>query len=1406
MFGKNIFTPLRRAMNTNRLRARLFCQALEVRTTPSTFTVSNLLDSGPGSLRQALSDANGNPGADTITFGNLTGSIPVTSAELSISDAVTINGPGSSLLTVAATGGNRVFDTAGAPSKTAITISGLTITGGKATQGGAIYVSDEALTLTNCVVTGNSATNNGGAVYAYASASSLSFQGCTISNNTAVNAGGGIAEQYTGSVIIQSTTIANNTTTSGGAGGIYMHSGTLLLTNSTVSGNSGAGDGGGMFLPPSYTPTGLTIRNCTIANNKSSGAGGGIMLLGVATLSLQNSDVTGNSAATGAGGIANTYHACTLNAESCVIAGNINGTAPDIGVATVAAKNCAIGSNKGFILTDQGGNLAFGTTLKLGPLANNGGPTLTQLPALDSPLLNAGSNPASVTFDQRGTGFARTANGKTDIGAVEVPIVSVVSNNNDSGPGSLRQAILNSNGLASPLSGIINFDPTFAATNPTITLNSELAITNSVTINGPGSGVLTVNGNGVGRVFDINGGVGSLIVNISGMTITGGNTASPGGGIFDEDEAVTLTDCVITANQSGEAGAGILVQSGAGSLTLQRCVVSNNQVTAGIGQKAGDGGGIDIFGSSTVIIDSTSITGNTAKEHGGGLYFFSGGTLTLTNSTISGNVAKSGSGGAMYFLGTATGLTIRNSTVSGNVASVSGGALYLSSFVGTATIQNSTITNNTATNGVGGGIARVGGTGTIALESTIVSGNVNATAADISSSGTVSAKTSAIGSSAGFTLTSLGGNLPFNTNLKLGPLANNGGLTQTHLPLLSSPLINAGSNPATALTTDQRGLFRTVMGQIDIGAVEVQDLVVTNNKDSGAGSLRQAVLDANSLFVGANTITFDPVFVATPQTITLTTGELAITDTLTIQGPGSAILTVNGNAAGRIFNIDRPGSSGNPMVLSGMTISNGKSAAAGGGIIDVDEALTMTDCIVTGNQSSLTGGGIFVQFSTGSLTLQNCKVTNNSVTAGTGLKAGDGGGINIQGASKVVIDRSTVSGNTANEDGGAVYFYQGGSLILTNSTISGNTAKLLQGGGLFFYGSVSTPGLIMQNATFSGNVAHTTGGGICLVDLAGTCAVQNVTITNNTAQVGYGGGIARTSGPGTITLESSIVSGNTNVNAPDIYGSGNISASFCAIGSSTGLTLSSQNNNLPFGAVLNLGPLANNGGPTLTHALLSGSPCINAGSNPAMLTTDQRGAGFSRAAGGTADIGAFELQAPRVVNVQINDGTAQRSRVTSVQIVFDQVVSLPANPADAFQLKRQSDSMLVGLTAGVANGSSTTVTLTFAGALSESGSLADGRYTLTISAATVSSSSGQLDGNGDGIGGDDYVLVGSPGTAPNLFRLYGDVTGDGTVSADDFVVFRQYFGGYLFAFDFDGDGSVSASDFIQFRLRFGGSI
>src|SRR5262249_1369059 len=198
--------------------------------------------------------------------------------------------------------------------------------------------------------------------------------------------------------------------------------------------------------------------------------------------------------------------------------------------------------------------------------------------------------------------------------------------------------------------------------------------------------------------------------------------------------------------------------------------------------------------------------------------------------------------------------------------------------------------------------------------------------------------------------------------------------------------------------------------------------------------------------------------------------------------------------------------------------------------------------------------------------------------------------------------------------------------------------------------------------------------------------------------------------------------------------------------------------------------------------------------------------------GSAPDIGAYEDQPgtapfpPCVAagGVLINGGDAQRSRVTSVRVDFTELVTLPANPADAFQLQRQGHNALLGLTATATNDSVTHVTLTFGGALSDFGSLQDGRYTLTVFAAKVANANGSLDGNCDGTGGDDFTLASASGSNPptNIFRFFGDIDGDGDTDAANFLSFRDVFLGispYSCARYFNHSGWVDAADFLQFR-------
>lgn len=482
--------------------------------------------------------------------------------------------------------------------------------------------------------------------------------------------------------------------------------------------------------------------------------------------------------------------------------------------------------------------------------------------------------------------------------------------------------------------------------------------------------------------------------------------------------------------------------------------------------------------------------------------------------------------------------------------------------------------------------------------------------------------------------------------------------------------------------------------------------------------------------------------------------------------------------------------------LTSSALSENVASGIGGAVAN-DGDLTLIDCEVTDNQSVSVGGGIH---STKALTLQRCAVNGNQSSS-------SGGGINNFGA--LTIESCTFDGNFAGSRGGAVSSFQNdpavaASATAQNSTFSNNVG--IRGGALSNFAA----SLTLTNCTVSGNTAFVFGGAIHNVN--GVVTARAVTFTGNSARQDNAGIFnqrlpAQPGGAALFTIQNSIVRlGLTGVNL--LNDSGTII--------SDGFNLSDDpaggDGTSGPGGFLNgptdvrntdpkLGPLQNNGGPTLTHALLAGSPAIDAGGSTNVPPFDQRG--FTRV--GAHDIGAFEVNAipPAVSLVSVVSRKAHGSAAN-----FD--VNFPL-----------SGNVGVECRSGGAGGSFQLV-FKFTNPLT------------SVDAAAITDGSGDV-GASSGIGIDPHeYIVNASGitngqkitvTLTNVLDvegsfsptvsftggfLLGDVNGDGAVNAADATIARNRSGQTTdatnFRADLNHDGAINSADATIVRGRSGSGL
>ena len=584
---------------------------------------------------------------------------------------------------------------------------------------------------------------------------------------------------------ITNSTIADH---NGGSNvGIVLESGTLDLQNSTISNNQADQAQSGIIV---NSETIANISNSTIANNEAR-SNAGIENFG--TVNLTNNTIANNTGGLGGGGLRNFG---TANLASNIVANN---TSPGVGDISGDGELISDGNNAIGNAVDVEGSIDSDLTdvdPQIGELQDNGGTTQTIALLDGSPAIDAGSNPNDLEFDQRGEGFNRTVGNATDIGAFEVRadggsgnedlIVSTLEDENDGdfsdGDLSLREAIAIANDTEGADTITFSSELNGGTISISESLDRELTIDGSVSINGLGQDNLILDG---GFVFKLPESSSELA--IDGLNLTGGTIDSFG------DLSLTNSTISQSIGFSGSSDNSSIISRG--TLSLDRSSI--------IDSDGGDNLGI-LIESGTADITNSTIANHEGVLGGSGVLILTDETVNISNSTITNN----------------------NNRFVGGVANASDG---------TVNITNTTIANNNGGLGNGG----IQNFGTVTLTSTIVADNLGAGIGDVAGNGEYTSGGNNLignGDDAEGLVDGVNGDLvgtdgddrgnPNNEGLidpQLGELQDNGGVTQTIALLDGSPAIDAGSNP-NDLEFDQRGegFDRTVGNATDIGAFEVQ--------------------------------------------------------------------------------------------------------------------------------------------------------------------------------------------------------------------------------------------------------------------------------------------------------------------------------------------------------------------------------------------------------------------------------------------------------------------------------------------------------------------------------------------------------------------------------------------------------
>lgn len=724
-----------------------------------------------------------------------------------------------------------------------------------------------------------------------------------------------------------------------------------------------------------------------------------------------------------------------------------------------------------------------------------------------------------------------------------------------------------------------------------------------------------------------------------------------------------------------------------GQLTLREAIEAANTNTIVGDASAGSADEMDVIGFDPLLAGGTIQLNGTELSISGDLHIVGLGAESLTIDAM-------GLSRVFSLPGTGSDVAMEGLTITGGSAP-DGGGLYVS--LDTLTLTDCTVTGNSSSYR-GGGLYIDSGTTTL-------------------------------------NICTVSGNVAFNVG---GGLYVAGGTA-----ILTNCMVNQNSVSSEGSVNDGGGLV------IAGGEVTITDSVIDENSAKNAGGLSIYGTDATVMlenssvsrnsaysgsgggfYVGGGTVTLvgstvrdntaassssSSFYSSSGGGFRVTGGTLTLTNSTIAGNTTSASLAANSAQGGGVAIF-----SSGQVTLTGCTVSNNEAFASnsgrafGGGIaIFGSGQLTLADCTVSENHVSDgsffggSGGGLFVGGYVTGVVLTNTTLSGNTASALSSVYGG-GGGLSAGAHAELILVNCVIEGNSAGAWGGGLY---AATIVLTNSVISKNSSAY--GGGLYV-GS-----LRMTNSTVSGNSASYRGGGLFCTSDTGT--IVNSTISGNSASFS-GGGLDIYSG--TLTLNNTIVAVNTSSAGADIQGTYAGSANFIG-----GDPLFVRNASAGADGVWG----TPDDDPGDLH-LVSGSPCIDAGTNSMAvdadgnpLASDLRG--YPRIVGGTVDIGAYEFGAfvvrcaePRYI------GDARQFQIE---------LSEPVDPVSLMN----GEVSLIDSDGGEVVVDVTVVDRLIHVELREA--LLSGSYTLVISPSVQSAAGNTLDQDLDGTGGEpeDECLI-----------------------------------------------------------------